>query len=507
MPLGFENRPTYTGKLSRLSTGPAWSDRGFTPFIKTVDPMVKYEQVYTYRSGKRSRNLTYAQGYDASPTGDLFQDLQNRKQYIEEVVKDELQPTTGSTSVFSTTDTGHPFASYKVYTDQPYLWMKMTHPSNGRLFASYEGITMPMGEVPLPDLANPFGVGFIRGDSRQRWSYFNWTNQNIPSGWWNSPVSASRQIITPSLKQAMGSGLIASTNPWAPQASLAVTIMELLTGDVPSVLKNLRRYLTDLQSLRRTAGSDWLNVQFGWVPLVSDIIAAVNVLYRLHLLLHDSNEKRRHRSGDLGTWARVDDSTPGIDSRGSWLGSPLANRPAVLIGPEGLGGEFLNGAGRWSRTYKVSADYRFAARFHKGIVPNSTELGYVDRAVELLGLEITPDVLWQLTPWTWLLDWGTNLGSISKNLTNLQWSNVLLDYAYLTFAVKTEASVSMTSSGSWFDSRTGYNYSSPGFMSTRVWSEEKIREQASPYGFSVSWDGLSPFQLSILAALGMSRGR
>jgi hypothetical protein len=33
----------------------------------------------------------------------------------------------------------------------------------------------------------------------------------------------------------------------------------------------------------------------------------------------------------------------------------------------------------------------------------------------------------------------------------------------------------------------------------------KRRTEANPFGFGVSWKGLSPFQLSIAAALGISR--
>jgi hypothetical protein len=35
--------------------------------------------------------------------------------------------------------------------------------------------------------------------------------------------------------------------------------------------------------------------------------------------------------------------------------------------------------------------------------------------------------------------------------------------------------------------------------------ESKIRRRATPYGFGITWDGFSSFQLSILAALGLSK--
>jgi hypothetical protein len=36
-------------------------------------------------------------------------------------------------------------------------------------------------------------------------------------------------------------------------------------------------------------------------------------------------------------------------------------------------------------------------------------------------------------------------------------------------------------------------------------TETKLRQKANPFGFGVSWDGLSPLQLAITAALGLSR--
>jgi len=36
-------------------------------------------------------------------------------------------------------------------------------------------------------------------------------------------------------------------------------------------------------------------------------------------------------------------------------------------------------------------------------------------------------------------------------------------------------------------------------------AETKVRRPANPFGFGITWGGLSPFQLSIAAALGLSR--
>jgi len=47
----------------------------------------------------------------------------------------------------------------------------------------------------------------------------------------------------------------------------------------------------------------------------------------------------------------------------------------------------------------------------------------------------------------------------------------------------------------------------PLVLSSAVIKRTRQRQRANPFGFGLTWDGLNSFQLSILAALGLSRGR
>jgi len=466
--------------------------------------------VYTFRSGKRSKSLEERGVYNTAVRhGSLASQIQQRNQYLNDVIDDILTPSSGAPSVFSTKDSGHPFATFKASTHDPYAWIEYSNAFGP--IGLYRGGLDP-AKMPVPNLSDPFGSASIFGPALTRYSYFSWPNINVPA------PALSQQIVSTSVKNAVGAGMIASKNPWAPKADLAVTILELLQGDIPSVVKNLRHGLQGLQSLKKTLGSDYLNVQFGWVPLITDIQRAVETLFKLHLLLYGSDERRRSGRGELGTWSRMVTGRPDGGAKpvlGS-IASPLFNNaggsPYVIntkfSGPYGvISLPTDEGVGEYVRTHRVTADFRFSARFHRGAQPNGRERGFIERANELLGLEITPNVLWQLTPWTWLLDWASNLGSVAQNLTILDWSNVLLDYAYLTFQIETESSASFSSTGLITTSDKRFSYRLPKYISQHWRTVEKIREQASPYGFSVGWTGLNAFQLSILAALGMSRGR
>lgn len=491
MPLGYQNRFTYGKLISAFGT-----DGVSTSYDISGFPLIGYESVYTYRSGKRAKDLSDPGNSYASllQSGTLLDQLRRRNEFLQMQINDLLTPTTGSVSAFSTTDTGHPFASFKMSATEQYFHIRKR---DGNYLIEMDACLPPY--LPYPNWTNPFGNTFLDRNSGTRQTYFPW-----PASYPYGAGDSSTEIINNSLKNAVGSGVIASANPWKPKASLAQTILELLSGDVPSIFKNLRRYISDVQSLKRTVGSDWLNVQFGWVPLISDIRDTIEVLLKLHMLIYGSDNARRTRGGDLGEWTRSTESNSITQATyGSTLGGTSSPAyKAVKPGIPKFYPDFLSN-GRFSRSVRITADYRFTARYHRGARPNGRERGYIERATELLGLEITPAVLWELTPWTWLLDWASNLGSVASNISLLDWSNVLLDYAYLTFVVKTEGSLAWQGP----KVQSPYTTLSHGYFTQGYTTIEKVREQASPYGFSVGWTGLSPFQLSILAALGMSRGR
>jgi len=351
-------------------------------------------------------------------------------------------------------------------------------------------------------------------------TYFTWPITLTAFGL-QSP--ATQQTYSNGFKQILGAGLIAGTNPWKAKADLAVTVGELLTGNLPRILSRIGDSLLKLKidwklqtgkelSKHTNPGNEWLSLWFGWAPLVKDIIAAVETLYKLHILIYDGSEseRRRFQKGDLVALNRIATDGFTASQRSFWLGSPIRQgviSPYIkdyrtsgsMLGvptPTGIEGKF-------ARTVNIRSDFRFAARFHRGALPNARERDFLDKALELLGLDVTPATLYALAPWSWLLDWFSSLGTAVQNISALDWSNVLLDYAYLTVKVETITTSAVTLPAVW----GGGNCSSSPYIAQRIVTTEKIREQASPYGFSVSWQGLSPFQLSILAALGMTRGR
>lgn len=121
-------------------------------------------------------------------------------------------------------------------------------------------------------------------------------------------------------------------------------------------------------------------------------------------------------------------------------------------------------------------------------------------ANKLLGTRLTPEVLWNLAPWSWAADWITNTGDVLHNISMFAQDGLVLRYGYVMEETIIERTWTLHGVG--FKSSPGpYNFSST------LREIHKVRRKATPFGFGVSEEAFTPRQYSILAALGMSRGR
>jgi len=119
-------------------------------------------------------------------------------------------------------------------------------------------------------------------------------------------------------------------------------------------------------------------------------------------------------------------------------------------------------------------------------------------ALRSLGLLPTPGTVWNLIPWSWLVDWGSNVGDVLSNLSTGLADRLIAKYAYVMGTTDYTTSV---------DSFLGLNAEAGGPQHA-TWSYTaalKERKVASPFGFNVSSGDLSGKQKSILTALAISR--
>lgn len=126
----------------------------------------------------------------------------------------------------------------------------------------------------------------------------------------------------------------------------------------------------------------------------------------------------------------------------------------------------------------------------------------------LFGVNPTPELLWEVLPWSWLIDWFTNVGDIISNASNNAVDNLVLNASYVMKTTETSTEVSTYSRWPSFrnvliqweagDATYGYKKS----------TTYKMRQGGlSPFGLGTTLGGLTAYQASILAAIGVSRQR
>ena len=285
---------------------------------------------------------------------------------------------------------------------------------------------------------------------------------------------------------ALGREAIARTIPTKSSFDGATFIGELREG-LPSIIpfgqSGRSRALAS-----KNAGDEYLNVEFGWKPLLRDFHSFRNAVENAESIL-DEYEKG---SGKLHrvkyTFPTTFDQTV---ETGEGLAVPLISQTNLWEPGGYLGTLRITTTTRVRRWFSGAFTYWFPKR--------GDSLRKTAELKKLYGLEISPDMLWNVAPWSWAADWAGDAGILAENITNMGRDNLLMPWAYLMEekSVKKEYQLS------------GLRYRAfPGEQILRQSFETiaKSRIQASPYGFDLDWPDFSPRQVAIAGALGISRG-
>jgi hypothetical protein len=119
-------------------------------------------------------------------------------------------------------------------------------------------------------------------------------------------------------------------------------------------------------------------------------------------------------------------------------------------------------------------------------------------ADKLLGTSITPETIWNVLPWSWAVDWFTNAGDVLANINRFKNNGLVMPYGYMMERTITKHIYTLNKSG-----LIGAKNVGKGPLTLVTITKKRI--PANPYGFGITWNSLSGFQASILAALGISR--
>jgi hypothetical protein len=312
---------------------------------------------------------------------------------------------------------------------------------------------------------------------------------------------------------AYGATAIARCQPAEPTVNLAAALLEAYHDGLPKLigrsaweervrLAQTFRRKPRADVIKRTArretrksADEFLNYQFGWLPIVSDVRDFVSTFYHMHKLLQQYVR-------DNGNVVRRRYSFP---PEQSYVDTTLTTSPAVS-GPDGYGGYFNSTVPGCSvvRSRQTTVNRWFSGAFVYHLPQTFFARMYAPFAADfqskshLFGLELTPDVLWELTPWSWAVDWFSNVGDVIHNANAWANNGLVMKYGYIM-----EHSIvrdTYTWSG---PSRVygGQNLIPPPY--TMV-TETKVRRKANPFGFGLTMGNLSFLQKSILAAVGLT---
>lgn len=308
-----------------------------------------------------------------------------------------------------------------------------------------------------PNLKGPVAVYFEPGDM-------------------NLPTLASKASL-----YASGTTAIARTLPNNSVAELSVALGELGKDGLPHYIGSSA--FKDKVHTAHKAGDEYLNVQFGWLPLVNDIKRFAHaVKHRDRLMANyvkysDKQIRRRYefpassssRSFGQAKYVENDISFPYIADYVDFTESK----------------RWFSGAFR----YHVPTPSGFAGK----------AAYYRSEADKLLGLNLTPEVVWNLAPWSWAVDWFSNTGDVLHNISKLGQDGMVMRYGYIMCQSTSSRQAYYRGRGDLKD----YMARKSGSCFKQVSCKQRF--PATPYGFGLSYEGLSNTQKAVIAALGLTR--
>jgi len=281
----------------------------------------------------------------------------------------------------------------------------------------------------------------------------------------------------------LGNKLLARTNPSRPVVDLPVFLFEL--KDLPGMLKQAGDALHWIHkgvnsrsgvpkpTARGMADAN-LAYQFGWAPFVSDV--------RKLLDFTGAVEKKKAQLSRLYSKGGLRSTvTLGEESRSSESLMTVQSYGCTIVASRRRSGKTKTwGSVRWRPTIDLGA----------GSSP--TDWAAVQAA---FGLDITLSTIWEALPWSWLVDWFTDMGDIlaaHRNTIPAAPERMCIMYTESTETVYTTHSA--TPGWSWGGATTRNEYKS---------RAANINPGILPTGYIPF---LGDSQLSILGSLAITRG-
>lgn len=227
--------------------------------------------------------------------------------------------------------------------------------------------------------------------------------------------------------------MVASLLPSARRYSLARNLVEL--RDLPRSIRSLRTTLQDLslsskllpsdfwQSLRaanvpKNLPNEWLSFWFGWRQVYKDVTDLLNAPAKI--------------SKDVNFLLSRRGKPTTIRSRRLVAGSG-SDGPAFTLSPYYTP---LGWTSDWPYDLKTQDSWNHEIRVVMNLIFDFPEVGLPklrqDLFLRKIGLQPTFTDLYNLVPWTWLIDWFTGLGDYVELIDEINTDRSLINWALAT---------------------------------------------------------------------------
>lgn len=383
----------------------------------------------------------------------------NRSWSQVEACVDEIHPgppyrTGGPFDHYKATDPCLPLQGYGVYQAKD---------SYGNIY-EYDGAFFPSGAGPIANLGTlkpctdtiwkSYGAGDISSYGATGWARYQPIKPTVDIG---QSVYEIKQTIP--MLRTTAKGLSELFNSYRSFASYSI------------------------KSSAKKAADQWLNTQFGWKPLISDIMKLLSLQEKLE-------KQYQHLVRYNGKWHKRGGIVNNLEPA-----TVTTRTTSTCFYTGGLNGTLTQPgyAGQWTNTAtNTRQQVWFEGRF-RYYIPEMELSTWRTDYFKRLGLGITPTLIYDLTPWSWLIDWFTNLGDVVENIGTAGQS--VAKYAYIMGHTQVVKTVDTCLPIGGKVAQGHYEFA----------LERKQRVAANPFGFGLQWFSLSPLQWSILGALGIGR--
>lgn len=291
---------------------------------------------------------------------------------------------------------------------------------------------------------------------------------------WLEPLTVPNQ---PSDASVVTSGL-ARTNPSRPYVDPGLLIQDL--KDLPQMLLDIGTYIKskDKRPSAKMVANGYLSWNFGWMPLVGDLVKLVQ--------FQTAVEKRKAELQSLRTKGLHRTYTA---FTGTWPWKFESYFPV-----------FYGGCPYWEFVYETTTKKWMSVDYKLSAPPPPMDASGLDETARNLvgGMNLSASTLWDLMPWSWMIDWFSNVGDIlaaTRNVLGTETSNICV----MTHTTTQLKKVTRLDNGPWH----GNFKVAPG-------ANSEFKKRSVGF-FGPSLELKLPFldggQLSILSALAVQRNR